>query len=531
MRLETADGHVCRLKEGDLSFDREELVIDQVALEFELPQQESVEPVLPWELAIEGVMGRGEQERDRIDIQSSRARFGSPFLSSVVSVLMPPGARETWESLELDGWFAGEFKLDTLDESEWDLWLEPTQVSAMHEGEHLEARFESGRVFMGGSGEAGGAIAGISNIGRFEVQGEARIGLESSIELDFEFEGELGSPGARAILPESLGSPLGELAWLDGEGTVIKGGHLFMKFDEAGEPLDILVEGGALLRGSGMDLGVEIRSLEASLQARYRAPQNEVPQLDVQMEIPSLEAGGRVVTDANGVMVLSEHGDFLQINIDHGQVGTGAVSLSASLAIDDENPNRSSEADDWDMELLIANADLVKLFAGRVDPETLKVPESTSSEEIEGRVHMSLFMGGRFIEPSSRRGIGRIRITDAVIGDVPIIMGIQQILHLTVPTLSRPDFVEIEYYVTGEQIVLDQILIESSLGEFSVFSMTGSGTFDYASGEIDAVLYPRGGLLVVDDIIGFVQDQVYGIGVAGPIADPEIGLVPFPKLR
>ncbi|MCH2153498.1 MAG: hypothetical protein MK089_09190 [Phycisphaerales bacterium] len=528
VRIETGDGHVCRLKEGSISFDQKELVIDDVSLEFERPQL-----VPPWELAMDGVIGRGEVAAGRMKISSPRARFGSPFLSAVVSALMPSGPRETWDGMQLDGWFAGEFDLKEDPESFWELWLEPREVSAVHEGQRLEARFDSGRVSMLGSGEAMGQIVGESNFGRFDIEGQARIGEASEIDLDFEFEGRLGDPAARAILPESLGGPLGELDWQDGEGTRIQQGQLFIRLGDDDEPLEILAEGDVLLQGAGMDLGMEIQSIDASLRGRYHAPEGQVATLDVRMDAPSLVAGGRTVEGFNGGMSLSESGDVLKINADRGRVGTGAVSVGASLAIDADDPNRSSDADDWEVELLIANADLVKLFAVEQDPDQEELEESSGSvkDEIEGRVHMSLFMAGQFSEPVSRRGVGRIRITDAVIGDVPIIMGIQQMLHLTVPTLSRPDFVEIEYYVTGSEIVLDQILIESSLGEFSVFSMTGSGTFDYGSGEIDAVLYPRGGLLIVDDIIGFVQDQVYGIGVSGPISDPEIGLVPFPKLR
>ena len=42
---------------------------------------------------------------------------------------------------------------------------------------------------------------------------------------------------------------------------------------------------------------------------------------------------------------------------------------------------------------------------------------------------------------------------------------------------------------------------------------------------------PGGGLLVVDDLIGLFQDQLYAVGISGPVEDPEVGVVPFPGLR
>ena len=98
------------------------------------------------------------------------------------------------------------------------------------------------------------------------------------------------------------------------------------------------------------------------------------------------------------------------------------------------------------------------------------------------------------------------------------------------PTLSRPDIVDISYYQTGDEIVLHDIQVESSVGKLSVFRLEGSGIFDWSKGEIDAELVPRGGVMVVDEIIGLVQDHLYAVGISGPIEDPEVDLVPFPGL-
>ena len=534
IRLETGDGHVCRLKEGEITFDQEALGLSGVELAFDEPGDD-IPGDAGWVMSVEGRMERGLGGVDRIGIGTDLGRFGSPFLSGVMAIVMPEDVRQTWLDMKLDGWFAGQFAIDTLREPEWELWLEPREVSVTHRGEVIAATFESARVDMDSRGHASGHVVGQSTIGDFDVTGSAVQDDGTRVSVDFEFDGRLEEPGAQAILPSSVGDTLAELHWSDGEGTRITDGVLRMHVGEDGEPVSVLVEGAVQTRQAAMDVGLEVTHIDATLLGRYEVPEGQPPTLDVRFESPQLAAAERPVFGVQGRMSLSDDGRVLQISDVRGTIADGGITGDAQLAVEPDDPGRSTDLDDWSMELLIANADLLRLFGGEKMPGAEPVEPAAAEEmedtTVEGRVFMSLFLGGQYGEPLSRRGRGHLRITDAVLGDVPVIVGIQQMLQLTVPTLSRPDFVDIAYYVSGEQIVLEDILIESSLGEISPFSMTGTGTFDWVEGEIDAVLYPRGGLLVVDDLIGLFQDQLYAVGISGPVEDPEVGVVPFPGLR
>jgi hypothetical protein len=78
--------------------------------------------------------------------------------------------------------------------------------------------------------------------------------------------------------------------------------------------------------------------------------------------------------------------------------------------------------------------------------------------------------------------------------------------------------------------VLDDIVLEASSGDVAAFSLLGAGTFDWKTLDVDLRLRPRGGWLVISDIIGFMQDQLYEISVTGSLLDPDVGLVGLPGL-
>ena len=537
--IESASGDSCRLAAGSLSFDETRVLLDELELVFRAPSRVKGED---WSIFVNGELERGVGGHDIVGIQTDRARFGSPILSDIVANLMSSPNGNIWRDLQADGWFKGAFSLDTDEEATWDLQLEPENVTMVHEGEQISAEFDSAFVEIDGSGVASGVVSGRSNFGLFDVDAWAKRDDEPRVEIDFQLDGQLGSPAARAILPDSLGEVLHDLGWKDGDGTRIENGKVIIHLDEEDDPSGFEVSGGVVITGGSMELGVEVQDIYASLAGHYEDPVEGVPLLDVTFEVSELRAVDRPVVGIHGSMALSEDGTELLLPDLSGTIADGAISLNASLAIDPDDPFRSTDKDDWSLELLIANADLLRLFGGDdeaiveekdVDDELLaKEPEDDVEETaIEGRVYMSMFLAGHYGMPHARRGRGHVRIIDAVLGDVPVVVGIQQILHLTVPTLSRPDFVDIAYYVNGSQIVLNNILVESSLGKFSVFSLEGAGTFDWAKGEISAEMVPRGGLMVVGDIIGLVQDQLYAVGISGPIEDPEVGLVPFPGLR
>jgi len=112
---------------------------------------------------------------------------------------------------------------------------------------------------------------------------------------------------------------------------------------------------------------------------------------------------------------------------------------------------------------------------------------------------------------------------------LPVLVGVYQILQLSMPVVEAPQFVSVDYHTIGDEILLDHIRIESHMGDNVAFSLTGSGSFDWSSKRIDAVLRPRSSWAILSDVIGVVLDRFYAIGVEGRIEDPDVFVIPFPE--
>ena len=138
-------------------------------------------------------------------------------------------------------------------------------------------------------------------------------------------------------------------------------------------------------------------------------------------------------------------------------------------------------------------------------------------------------MTGSLDGDDDRVGHGKIRLYEGEMGPLPVIVGVYQILQLSMPLVDAPQFVSVDYHTVGDEILLDRIRIESHMGDTVAFSLTGSGTFDWSTKRVDAVLRPRSSWAVLSDMIGVVLDQFYAIGVEGPIEDPDVFVIPFPE--
>ena len=103
-------------------------------------------------------------------------------------------------------------------------------------------------------------------------------------------------------------------------------------------------------------------------------------------------------------------------------------------------------------------------------------------------------------------------------------------LHLSSPLVDAIDYADVSFHIDGDMIALDDIVLEASSGDIAAFSMLGEGTLDWATLSVDVRLRPRGGWLVLSDLIGLMQDQLYEVSVTGALLDPDVGIVALPGL-
>jgi hypothetical protein len=280
---------------------------------------------------IDGVLD-DDAGNDVVLFKADRARYGSPLLSSVVSSLMRVESGATWQSLQVDGWFSGIMDLDTSQVPSWHLSMSPEDVAMTYGGERLLAEFDSADVSM--NSESGkGVLVGRSNFGAFDIKADARLDQVVDLDIDFDFEGQLGASQTLAILPSQLSDALREIDWQDGRGTAITNGRLSLEL-HGDEDLDSIEFTGQLeTNGSSMEIGVEIKEIDATLDGSYVRLKGGIPVLDMDVSASRLLAAGRLIEDLQGTMVISQDGSDLLIPSLTGNIADGGVSLEMGMAL------------------------------------------------------------------------------------------------------------------------------------------------------------------------------------------------------
>jgi hypothetical protein len=159
-------------------------------------------------------------------------------------------------------------------------------------------------------------------------------------------------------------------------------------------------------------------------------------------------------------------------------------------------------------------------FMGReADPANANAP----------KIFAGVDLGGHRNAPERRWGRGLVRMLGDVI-DVPLVVKMMQIPHLSLPVVSSLGYGETDFYINGNELEFEHILFESSVGDSAPLQLLGDGRMNLDSYVLDTRFRSRGGWLLVRDLIGGIGDQLYVIKVAGPLSDPEASLVPLPGL-
>ncbi|MGY8752654.1 MAG: hypothetical protein ACKVIO_02040, partial [Phycisphaerales bacterium] len=104
------------------------------------------------------------------------------------------------------------------------------------------------------------------------------------------------------------------------------------------------------------------------------------------------------------------------------------------------------------------------------------------------------------------------------------------LLQLALPTANTITGAKIQLYLVGDKIVLDGITLTSSDSEHANLVLSGEGTIDVKTFEIQARLNPRVGLPIIRDIVGALSDNFYAIDVTGELFNPKVSVMPLPFL-
>ena len=456
-------------------------------------------------LTFDGDIGSGTDGLGALSISGQDVRVGSPLVGDVVQALGGAEISALWNELEPDGLV----QLDaSVTSASWAVHVQPQTLAFTRAGRRVAAQVEHGRLHLY---EGGMEIRDLELLspgqGRGHLDGETTW-ADATLQGRFDFEGPLGGALAGALGGPRFSEVLDAIGYRAGAGDRVSNGRIELQHLDA--DMTGSVKADLLLDDALLDPGLELEHVDARGQLRIIFNGDDpialtLDILEANADVGPLQArrlAGTIATDGEGVVHIHEL--------------AGGLSRGRVVVEGDVDPS----TDTWSIEVLVSGARL----------EEMGQQADGGRDIASGRVESALRMAGAWGDTVSRRGAGRFRVVEGNLGPLPVAVAVQQLLHLSSPVVGEIDYVQVDYHIDGDRILLDDIVLEASSGSIAAFSMIGSGELFWPAFEVDLRLKPRGGWLVLSDIIGLLQDQLYEIRVRGSLLDPVVDVVPLPGL-
>jgi len=151
-------------------------------------------------------------------------------------------------------------------------------------------------------------------------------------------------------------------------------------------------------------------------------------------------------------------------------------------------------------------------------------------QTIRGQANALITLSGNRFGRSSWRGTGAVRLFDADIYEIPVMLALLKLLSIRQPDTTAFTNSEIDFRVQGEHVYLDRI---NFYGD--AISLKGSGEMDLDR-RIDLKFYSLVGrgevdLPVVRAVVRQASKQLLLIHVTGTLDDPQLTRDPLPLLK
>jgi len=193
------------------------------------------------------------------------------------------------------------------------------------------------------------------------------------------------------------------------------------------------------------------------------------------------------------------------------KIATGTLTVDGSVA--------AGEAAPFSVACSLADADLARLTADMAG----------GGHAYQGRVHAGLRIRGSRAGRHSLAGEGQLRLVDADIYELPVMVALLKILRVKVPDRSAFTSSLVDFRIEGPHAYLDNIELSGD-----AISLVGNGEVDFDS-NVNLVLRPIMGeaqaqLPAMKRLLGGASGQFMLVHVDGTLAEPTTSTEAFPTL-
>ncbi|MFM8735115.1 MAG: AsmA-like C-terminal region-containing protein [Pirellulales bacterium] len=172
---------------------------------------------------------------------------------------------------------------------------------------------------------------------------------------------------------------------------------------------------------------------------------------------------------------------------------------------------------------------VVNATLGNADLERLAGDLSGGPHQSQGRVHGSIEVRGSRAGTHSLEGHGQLRLTDADIYELPVMVALLKILRVKSPDRNAFTSSLVDFRIEGPHAYLDTIELSGD-----AISLVGNGEIDFDS-NVNLMLRPIMGeaqtqLPAMKRMLGGASGQFMLVHVDGTLANPETTTEAFPTL-
>ncbi len=278
-------------------------------------------------------------------------------------------------------------------------------------------------------------------------------------------------------------------------------------------------DGDARLHDIQLDAALELRDLNGKLNFHGESTTTTGTTFwRTQMALDTARINNIAASGLTAELIYDQTAELFAVRNIQGRAYGGEITATITASLKEEGRP-------YDAVCRLVNVDLRSLVEDR--PRR----DETRPARIEGLLHASAAIQGRLDDPKQRRGWGHIRVDQAQLYELPVLLGVLNVINLTIPEEGAFQDCRFGFAIRGDRMFLNDIALYGS-----ALTLRGSGEMNIETTELDLdldVYSPRKALKIplLTALLEGAAQELAEIKVTGPAADPRITTRPLSGLR
>lgn len=349
-----------------------------------------------------------------------------------------------------------------------------------------------------------GQVAG----GRAKVSGTGEFADRSVWSLNIESSGTVIDAAFQNALPEALKEILVDNGVTGRANLAIN--PLAWTRSPDNKSIDIIFDSKFDLQDFAWNVGLPFTSIHGSGALKGHFVDDDATDLNGSLDLKTFNVAGFAASAGHGSLVTDPATRRMRLRDLRAQLGQG--DIAGDVTIDRSRRDFTK----WAAELLLRNADVAKLTEG-------------TNAQVSGMLNASLAVEGAWSTDGERvgprRGRGEIAVTGEKLLKVPMIVGVTQVVSLSLPFTSGFNEATASYSIDDQRITFADIALKSS-----EMKIKGTGWLDLDQRNVSLDFYTASGrkrLPVIGQLLDAARKELFQIKVRGTISEPQISAGSF----